>query len=86
MNYFIQYLINFIKPGTLCGQRVVNGQMGLLRHERTCKLEGDPVPYVNITLTQLSLNQFAKNSVQGKERFFFYFFVKHQYSSENICS
>lgn len=76
--------MNFIKPGTLCGQKVVNGQIGLLKHEiKTSKLERDLVPYVNITLSQLFLNQFAKNSVQGKGRDFF---VKHQNSSENICT
>lgn len=58
-----------MEPGTLCGQRVVNGQMGLLRDEKLCKLEGDLVPYFNITLIQFSLNQFAKNNVQGNERF-----------------
>lgn len=75
--------MNFIKSGTLCGQKVVNGQIELPKHEiKTSKLEGDLVLYVNVTITQLFLNQFAKNSVQGKEMDFL---VKHQNSSENIC-
>lgn len=76
--------MNFIKAGTLCVQKIVNEQIRLLKHEiKTSKLEGGLVPYVNITLTQLFLNQLEKNSVQGKGRDFL---VKHQNSSENICT